>query len=200
MKLLTQSGLLYSAVQAQTVDGHYGAFPEIDWSVQFDEAVSTTIGGAASDDTTIGINPSIRQIETGYDGGKVITGNGYYTGTVTFAWVVKMFGTDACGAAAVNVPSGYVIWTSFKQAAATSANCIAGASWIWTPFYTTATDSIKRSSLATDTSEDWKNGYDNTAAFGSVVFYTVVGGVNAMATYGMGRWNISMWAIQKTGT
>jgi len=54
--------------------------------------------------------------------------------------------------------------------------------------------------LATDTSEDWKNGYNNTAAFGSVVFYTVVGGVNAMPTYGMGRWNIKMWAIQKTGT
>jgi hypothetical protein len=53
--------------------------------------------------------------------------------------------------------------------------------------------------LATDSSEDWKNGYDNTALFGTVVFYTVVGGVNAMPTYGMGRWNIDMWAIQKTG-
>jgi len=53
--------------------------------------------------------------------------------------------------------------------------------------------------LATDSSEDWKNGYDDTTAFGSVVFYTVVGGVNAMPTYGMGRWNIDMWAIQKTG-
>ena len=85
----------------------------------------------------------IRQIETGFDGGKVITGNGYYTGTVTFAWIMKMFGTDCTGAtAAVNVPSGYVVWTDYAVAANSAANCILGGYWIWTPELTTATDAI----------------------------------------------------------
>lgn len=90
MKLLTQSGLLYSAVQSQTVNGHYGTFPEIDWSVTVDESVS--VPGVIST-TTIGLNPMVRQVETLFDGGKAITGNGSYTSTVTFGWVLKMFDT-----------------------------------------------------------------------------------------------------------
>lgn len=191
MKLLTQSGLLYSAVQAQTVDGHYGAFPEIDWSVQFDETLSapgTDTGTGAS----VGLNPSIRQIETSFDGGKLISGNGYYSGTTTFAWIIKMFGSTACGSAVVAVPTGYVIWTDYVVASASLANCIAGGAWIWTPVYTTATDSLKRSTLVTDAAEDWKNGtlVDAGANYGANTFINVVGGVNAMESYGMGRWNI----------
>ena len=115
MKLLTASGLLYSAVQSQTVDGHYGAFPEIDWMVQFAESASTMASGVTTTGTSLGINPGVRQIETTFDGGKLITGNGSYTGTVTFGWMLKLFGTTACAVTTVSVPtSGYNLWTVFK--------------------------------------------------------------------------------------
>jgi len=56
---------------------------------------------------------------------------------------MKMFGTDCTGAtAAVNVPSGYVVWTDYAVAANSAANCILGGYWIWTPELTTATDAI----------------------------------------------------------
>jgi hypothetical protein len=58
MKLLTASGLLYSAVQSQTVDGHYGSFPEIDWTVSYDEAVSAQ--GLTTTTTKIGVNPMVK--------------------------------------------------------------------------------------------------------------------------------------------
>ena len=35
MKLIHTSGLLASLVNAQTVDGHFGAFEQIDWSATF---------------------------------------------------------------------------------------------------------------------------------------------------------------------
>jgi hypothetical protein len=57
MKLLTASGLLYSAVQTQTSDGHYSSFPEIDWTVSYDEVVS---GQGAMAVNKIGVNPSVR--------------------------------------------------------------------------------------------------------------------------------------------
>lgn len=111
MKLLTQTGLLYSAVQAQ-VGGHYGSFPEIDWMVQFNENISVTTATTTTA-TTIGLNPMIRQVETLFDGGKLITGNGAYTGTMTFGWMLKMFGVKPCGGTAIasNPSLGYSLWT-----------------------------------------------------------------------------------------
>ena len=37
MKLLHTSGLLASLVNSQTVDGHFGAYQQIDWSATFNE-------------------------------------------------------------------------------------------------------------------------------------------------------------------
>jgi len=113
-----------------------------------------------------------------------------------------MFGSTACGSAVVAVPTGYVIWTDYVVASNSLANCIAGGAWIWTPTYTTATDSLKRSSLVTDASEDWKNGVEvstSANAYGSTTFINVVGGVNAMESYGMGRWNVMIWAVSSLG-
>ena len=121
MKLLTASGLLYSAVQSQTVDGHYGAFPEIDWNVSYDEIPSgSTMTSGSTGTATIGLRPTVKAIIALGDGGKLIMGNGYYTGTVTFTWMVKLFGQADCGGTAiVSTPTGYNLWTAFTNATTT---------------------------------------------------------------------------------
>ena len=93
MKLLTQAGLLYNAVHSQTVDGHYGNFPEIDWMATWSEAAQVT-----TKSTSIGLNPVVTGIRTTYDGGKVMGGFGMFSGTVTSAWMMKAFGNYKCNA------------------------------------------------------------------------------------------------------
>ena len=91
-----------------------------------------------------------------YDGGKLITGNGSYTGTVTFGWLLKLFGTLPCGSAAtISVPTaGYNLWTVYAAATKTQAVCITQGAWI----YTDVRWDINRSSLFIDSAEEWKNG------------------------------------------
>jgi hypothetical protein len=86
-------------------------------------ASTTTAAGTI----TIGLNPMVTSVMTGYDGGKYITGNGQYTKTATFGWVLKLFGigsgTNTCGnEATVTEPTGYNLWTLFKGAS-TTATC-----------------------------------------------------------------------------
>jgi hypothetical protein len=91
-----------------------------------------------------------------FDGGKLITGNGSYTGTVSFGWLIKLFGVKPCGGTAVaSVPtSGYNLWTVYKAATKTQDVCITQGSWM----YTDKLWNINRSSLFIDAAEDWKNG------------------------------------------
>ena len=61
MKLLrTILPLLYEATSGQTVSGHYGTFPEIDWAATFLESGTTpavTAATTGSTGMTIGYNP-----------------------------------------------------------------------------------------------------------------------------------------------
>lgn len=90
-----------------------------------------------------------------YDGGKIITGNGYFNGTVTFGWVIKLFGTVPCGSSSTtSVPTAYNLWTlPIAANATTSALCISQAAWIVTGAF-----AIGRSTLYIDATEDWKDG------------------------------------------
>jgi len=125
MKLLTSTGLLYSAVQSQTVDGHYGTFPEVDWTTFVAEAV-----GSATAATSLGLNPMVRSLETTYDGGKVMSGYGWFTGTAVTGWMMKLYGTLACGGGAVvSVASGYNTFTVGTSASAT--DCLLKTHWVW---------------------------------------------------------------------
>lgn len=100
-----------------------------------------------------------------------------------------MFGITPCGGSEiVSVPTGYVVWTSYKVAANSQANCITGATWI----FSDRDMDISRAGWFTDSAEDWKNGtrLDTTqATYGVQPLIIVVGGVNANMSYGMGRWN-----------
>ena len=80
MKLLTSAGLLYNTVSSQTVDGHYGSFPELDWVAYWAEGIFTP---GTTTTKTVGMNPMAMGMRTTYDGGKVIGGFGMLTGTVT---------------------------------------------------------------------------------------------------------------------
>jgi len=102
-------------------------------------------------------------VETLFDGGKLITGNGSYTGTVTFAWMLKLFGNAACGAAStISVPADYSVWTVYKAATSTQANCITQGTWIWSSWEF----KISTSTLVIDAAEAWVNGMNilNTSA------------------------------------
>jgi hypothetical protein len=83
--------------------------------------------GLTSIPKTIGLNPMVMSVITGYDGGKYITGNGQFTKTATFGWVIKLFGTVACASATTaSTPTGYVLWTIPTPfvPATTQATCI----------------------------------------------------------------------------
>ena len=127
MKLLTQASLLFNAVQSQTVDGHYGTFPEIDWIANWEEAPQTVLTS-----TSIGLNPQVMGIRTTYDGGKVMAGYGMFTGTATVGWVMKAFGNAKCNAdvAAVTAPTGYV--TFAVNGGSSSTLCASKSTWIFT--------------------------------------------------------------------
>ena len=117
MKLLTQTGLLFSAVAASaTVDGHYGSYHAIDWVASIAESVqTTTIPG------TLGLNPMIRSLETTYDGGKLISGYGWFTGTATAGWMVKLFGAGCGSTAVVAIPAtAYKVFTLGTSTTATT--------------------------------------------------------------------------------
>lgn len=76
----------------------------------------------------------VRSIETAYDGGKVIAGYGWASGTVTAGWMLKMYGILGCtgsttGTDAVSVSSGYS--TMALGTANTSATCLTTTNWIF---------------------------------------------------------------------
>jgi len=129
MKLLTQAGLLYNvAVTSATVDGHYGTFPEIDWIASWTEAAQVT----AIVSSTMGLSPQVMGLRTTYDGGKILAGFGYFTGTATAGWAMKVLGAGECnsGTAAVIAPTGYV---SFAVRGGTSiTTCTSASSWLFT--------------------------------------------------------------------
>ena len=129
MKLLTQAGLLYNvAVTSETVDGHYGTFPEIDWIASWTEAAQV----AAFATATTGLSPQVMGLRTTYDGGKILAGFGYFTGTATAGWAMKVLGAKECnsGTAAVIAPTGYV---SFAVIGGTSiTTCASKSAWLFT--------------------------------------------------------------------
>ena len=107
MKLLTSGGLLYSAVSAQTVDGHKGSFHELDWVAMFPEYQNYQ---EVSGGINVGWDPVVTAVIACYDGGKAMAGFGKYSGTIYNAWAVKLWGTTGsnnCGSSTV-VISGYV--------------------------------------------------------------------------------------------
>ena len=73
----------------------------IDWAAVFLEAHlqddSGSTRGVFTNGTdgrnTVGLNPSIQDLITTYDGGKVMAGYGYFDNMVTFGWAIKLFGT-----------------------------------------------------------------------------------------------------------
>ena len=190
MKLLTQAGLLYNAVHSQTVDGHYGNFPEIDWMATWSEAAQQT-----THSQSIGLNPVVTGIRTTYDGGKVMGGFGMFSGTVTSAWMMKAFGNYKCnaGTAAIAQPTGYV---TFAVSGGTSVLlCASKSVWLWTQ-----ANSVSSSSMITDIAEEWKSGtIIATAAAGDSPMYYAVGGINAHSSFGLGVWNFMVWMVDENG-
>jgi len=103
----------------------------------------------------------VRSLQTIYDGGKLMSGYGWYSGTVTTGWMMKLFGETQCGGTAVvSVPTGYTVFTVGTANTTTSATCIAATAWFWTTTddnYTTDAP-FNKSTLVTDVTEEWVNG------------------------------------------
>jgi len=94
-------------------------------------------------------------MRTTYDGGKVMSGYGMFTGTSSAAWVMMSFGYKACGGTAVAlVPSGYA--TIATNGGSTAVLCATKASWIWFP--TTTSSAAQRSTMVSDVAESWPAG------------------------------------------
>lgn len=141
----------------------------------------------------------IRSLETAFDGGKVLGGYGWFTGTATSGWMMKIYGTDACSTG-VSVSAGY---NTVIIGIATSTTCLTTTAWLYSARISTdTTNNINRSNLVTDAVEEWKNGGTlgtaGTAA-GHDVLYFAVGGINRNATFGLGLWNMMIWATNKSG-
>lgn len=138
----------------------------------------------------------ISSLETAYDGGKLISGWGWASGTVTAGWMVKMYGILACtgsttGTDAVSVTSGYS--TMALGTAATAATCLTNTQWIWASINSGALHIFSRSTMVVDAAEMWKDGsvnvVDATGPDGADVVFVAVGGTNGRESYGMGVWN-----------
>lgn len=185
MKLLTASGLLYSAVSAATADGHNGSYTQIDWAVTLPETASsvTTVSTQAGA-PAVGWDPMVMQVLAVWDGGKVVAGWGKLSGTILNGWVIKMFGasgTKNCGASAK--PTGYVSLTySINSAVTTTAECLTETQWT---FGTASTGN--QSTVLLGVVEEYIVG-GATAGSGSDPWYYVVGGANNYATFGLGNW------------
>jgi len=184
MKLLTASGLLYSAVSAATADGHNGAFTQIDWAVTLAEQgssvtnLSTQAGAPA-----IGWDPMVSHVSAAWDGGKVLAGHGKLSGTILSGWVVKMFGasgTMPCGND--SKVTGYAALSySINSAVATTSECLTETQWTWA----TLTDT--KSTVILGVVEEYIVG-GGTANVGADPWYYCVGGTSAYATFGLGNW------------
>lgn len=185
------------------MDGHYGSFPELDWIGYWGESlltpgVTTTVG--------LGLNPMVLGMRTTYDGGKVVGGYGMLTGTVTNAWVMKVWGSYSCtGTATVLKATGYSAMTinATNTTQLTMANCNLSASWIWTAkSNNTVAFATATSTMVVDVAEAWASGTQtvtNTASGTQSIFYAV-GGINQNQSYGLGVWNMMVWGMDKTGT
>jgi hypothetical protein len=124
-----------------------------------------------------------------------MSGFGWYTGTVTQGWMMKIFGEDSCGGvAAVNVPTGYTV---FAIGLATSAtNCVTTTHWVWTPTGLALTTSA----MVVDAAEEWKNGGTvAVAASGEDPLMFAIGGMNNNASFGLGVWGYMIWATDAKG-
>jgi len=54
--------------------------------------------------------------------------------------------------------------------------------------------------MVTDIAEEWKSGTVlATAAPGDSPMYYAVGGINANASFGLGRWNFMVWMVDENG-
>lgn len=131
----------------------------------------------------------------------MLAGYGWFTGTVTTGWMLKMYGDTACGnASAVNVATGYVTFTT--GTATTTATCITTTAWIWSALTNPETaNDVARSTMVVDAVEEWKNGTSivTTATPGIDPWMVALGGVNAQASHGLGIWNMMMWSTNKSG-
>ena len=72
----------------------------IDWAAVFleehlleDSATANSYINGTNGRNTIGLNPSVQDLITTYDGGKVMAGYGMFDNMVTFGWAMKLFGT-----------------------------------------------------------------------------------------------------------
>jgi len=141
----------------------------------------------------------VRSLTTLYDGGKLLTGYGWYSGTVTTGWMMKLFGTAQCGTTAVvSVPTGYTVFTVGTTNTSTSATCIAATAWFWTTSNDDYVNKIQftRSTLVTEAAEEWVLGTKRlTTAAGVDPWVVAVGGTNTSATFGMGIWNAKLWSV-----
>lgn len=205
MKLLSSSGLLYSAVSASaTVDGHYGVFPEIDWAVTIAESattVATQTAGLSSSGNVItgtpalGWDPSVSVVVACWDGGKVLGGWGYQGGMLTKGWVLKMFGgvgpslTTKC--ANNSKPAGWVALVNSAPAITAAADCATKTQWTW-GFLTAANP---KSSLILAVSEE----IQQAGAVGATPSYYSAGGTSNYATYGLGNWGAVAVLISYSG-
>jgi len=148
---------------------------------------------------TLGLNPMVRSLETTYDGGKMMSGYGWFSGTVTTGWLVKLFGTFACGGTdAVSVPTGYN--TIALGLASTAATCLTTTHWIWSSLNLETANYWDRSTLVVTAAEAWKNGtLKKTAAAGEDPMNVAAGGISARATFGLGVWNMMVWTTDYLG-
>lgn len=87
--------------------------------------------------------------------------------------------------------------------ATTAATCLTNTNWIWASINTGLLHEFTRSTIVTDAAELWKNGgrivNDAAAPAGLDPVHIAVGGVNSRESYGMGIWNLMLWAADKDG-
>lgn len=93
----------------------------------------------------------------------------------------------------LNVPTGHVLWTSYTAITSNgNAACTSQLSWFYSvPDNTNGTqDALDHSTLFINAAEEWKSGRVVTgeAAMGEYPIFTIVGGTNVRATFGMGIW------------
>lgn len=102
------------------------------------------------------MNPMVTGMRITYDGGKVISGYGMFTGTSAAAWVMQSFGKIGCATTTgPTIPSGYA--TMATNGGSSITLCATKASWIWSPS-TLATLAASSSTMVTDVAESWPTG------------------------------------------
>ena len=211
MKLLTSSGLLFAAANsaATTADGHYGAYPMVDWSAIFNEAALPAVSNVYNNASvnTIGLAPAVTGLITTYDGGKLMCGYSGFDGATTFGWVFKLWGEKGtatnCGSSSTATgvrPAGHVVFTTAVFNVAATSTCTTKTQWTWVEPGSSVAD-MAFGSVYLAVAEDYVKGVaDIVATPTAAPYYYVGGGISALASYGLGMYSQFLFGLEFDGT